>query len=162
MLRTMRAVVCKEFAPISSLVIEERPDPSPGPGKVLVGVRATEVNCVDGRFGQGKDQIKPPGPFTPGGEVAGDVVAVGEGVDSVAIGDRVLAMSVLGGYASHVEVPAASVVPVPESLSYGQAAGLVQSYGTMLFSLTRRTKVEPGTWVPVLGAGGGLGRTEGG
>src|SRR3546814_7995127 len=66
-------------------------------------------------------------------------------------------MSFLGGYASHVEVPAASVVPVPESLSYGQAAGLVQSYGTVLFSLTRRTKVEPGEWVLVLGAGGGIG-----
>src|SRR3546814_442858 len=114
-------------------------------------------DLVDGLFVQGKYQIKPPVPFTPGGEVAGDVVAVGEGVDSVAIGDRVLAMSFLGGYASHVEVPAASVVPVPESLSYGQAAGLVQSYGTMLFSLTRRTKVEPGEWVLVLGAGGGIG-----
>src|SRR3546814_8828241 len=107
------------------------------------------MNYGDGLFVQGKYQIKPPVPFTPGGEVAGDVVAVGEGVDSVAIGDRVLAMSFLGGYASHVEVPAASVVPVPESLSYGQAAGLVQSYGTMLFSLTRRTKVEPGEWVLV-------------
>src|SRR3546814_17691383 len=108
-------------------------------------------DLVDGLFVQGKYQIKPPVPFTPGGEVAGDVVAVGEGVDSVAIGDRVLAMSFLGGYASHVEVPAASVVPVPASLSYGQAAGLVQSYGTLLFRLTR----------PTHGGHGGGGGSEG-
>src|SRR3546814_2739995 len=95
----MRAAVCMRFSPIASLVIEERPHPSPGHGKVLVGVRAAGVNYVDGLFVQGKYQIKPPVPFTPGGVVAGDVVAVGEGVDSVAIGDRVLAMSFLGGLA---------------------------------------------------------------
>src|SRR5215207_5167749 len=86
----MRAVVCTEFAPIDRLVIEERPDPTPGPGKVVVAVRAAGVNFVDGLFVQGKYQIKPPLPFTPGGEVSGDVSAVGDGVDGVAVGDRVL------------------------------------------------------------------------
>jgi NADPH:quinone reductase len=153
----MRAVVCKEFAPIDRLVIEEQPDPVPGPGKVVVAVRAAGVNYVDGLFVQGKYQIKPPLPFTPGGEVAGDVVAVGDDVTSIAVGDRVLAMPWLGGFASHVELAAGGVVPVPGALSYGQAAALVQSYGTMLFSLTRRMQVRAGEWVLVLGAGGGIG-----
>ncbi len=153
----MRAVVCEEFAPIDQLVLRERPDPEPGPGKVVLAVRAAGVNFVDGLFVQGRYQIKPPLPFTPGGEVAGDVVAVGSGVDGVAVGDRVLAMPWLGGFATHVEVPVGAVVPIPGDLTYGQAAALIQSYGTMLFSLTRRTHVVPGEWVLVLGAGGGIG-----
>ncbi len=157
MLRGMRAVVCSEFAPIDRLTIEERPDPEPGPGKVVVAVRAAGVNFVDGLFVQGKYQIKPPLPFTPGGEVAGDVVAVGDGVEGVAVGDRVLAMPWLGGFASHVELAASGVVPIPGALTYGQAAALVQSYGTMLFAMTRRMQVRAGEWVLVLGAGGGIG-----
>ena len=102
-----------------------------------MAVRAAGVNYVDGLFVQGKYQIKPPLPFTPGGEVAGDVVAVGEGVDAVAVGDRVLAMPWLGGFASHVELAAGGVVPIPGALTYGQAAALVQSYGTMLFAFTQ-------------------------
>ncbi|MCU1352249.1 MAG: NADPH:quinone oxidoreductase family protein [Acidimicrobiales bacterium] len=153
----MRAVVCHQFAPVDQLVIEDRPDPEPGPGRVVVAVRAAGVNFVDGLFVQGKYQIKPPLPFTPGGEVAGDVVAVGDDVDTVAVGDRVLAMPWLGGYASHIEIAAGGIVPIPANLSYGQAAALVQSYGTMLFSFTRRTQVRPGEWVLVLGAGGGIG-----
>ena len=157
MLRPVRAVVCHEFAPIDQLVIEERPDPEPGPGKVVVAVRAAGVNFVDGLFVQGKYQIKPALPFTPGGEVAGDVVAVGDEVDTVAVGDRVLAMPWLGGFASHVELAAGGVVPIPGPLTYGQAAALVQSYGTMLFSFTRRLQLQEGEWVLVLGAGGGIG-----
>jgi NADPH2:quinone reductase len=124
---------------------------------VVVAVRAAGVNYVDGLFVQGKYQIKPPLPFTPGGEVAGDVIAVGEGVVGAAVGDRVLAMPWLSGFASHVELPVGAVVPIPGDLTYGQAAALVQSYGTMLFSFTRRTTVAPGEWVLVLGAGGGIG-----
>ena len=153
----MRAVVCTEFAPIDRLVIEERPDPVAGPGQVVVAVRAAGVNFVDGLFVQGKYQIKPPLPFIPGGEVAGDVTAIGEGVEGLAVGDRVLAMPWLGGFTSHVALDARSVVPIPGPLSYGQAAALVQSYGTMLFALTRRTQVREGEWVLVLGAGGGVG-----
>lgn len=153
----MRAVVCSEFAPIDQLRIEERPDPVPAEGRVVVAVRAAGVNFVDGLFVQGKYQIKPRTPFTPGGEVAGDVVAIGPGVDSVAVGDRVLAMPWLGGFASHVDLAATSVVPIPEALTYGQAAALVQSYGTMLFAFTRRTQLREGEWVLVLGAGGGIG-----
>jgi len=153
----VRAVVCHAFAALHQLVVEERPDPEPGPGKVVIAVRAAGVNFVDGLFVQGRYQIKPPLPFTPGGEVAGDVSAVGDGVEGIDVGDRVLAMPWLGGYASHVEVPAGAVVPIPGDLSYGQAAALVQSYGTMLFAFTRRTQLVVGEWVLVLGAGGGIG-----
>lgn len=157
MLGAVRAVVCQEFAPIERLVIQERPDPEPGPGNVVLAVRAAGVNFVDGLFVQGRYQIKPPLPFTPGGEVAGDVVAVGEGVEGVAIGDRALAMPWLGGFATHIEVAAGALVPIPGVLTYGQAATLVQSYGTMLYALTRRTQIAHGEWVLVLGAGGGIG-----
>jgi NADPH2:quinone reductase len=153
----MRAVVCTEFGPIDQLALEDRPDPEPGPGQVVVAVRAAGVSYVDGLFVQGRYQIKPPLPFTPGGEVAGDVVAAGDGVDGLAPGDRVLAMPWLGGFASHVVLPAQGVVPIPGDLGYGQAAGLVQSYGTMLFGFTRRTQLAAGEWVLVLGAGGGIG-----
>jgi NADPH2:quinone reductase len=153
----VRAVTCSEFAPIDQLTIEERPDPTPGPGQVLIGVRAAGVNFVDGLFVQGKYQIKPPLPFTPGGEVAGDVLAVGEGVTDVAVGARVFGSGWLGGFASHLVLPASALSIVPDNLDYGQAAGLVQSYGTMLFSYTRRMQLQAGETVLVLGAGGGVG-----
>ncbi len=153
----MRHVVCHEFAPLDQLRVEEAPDPTPGPGQVVVEVRAAGVNFVDGLFVQGLYQIKPPRPFTPGSEVAGVVTALGEGVDGVAEGDRVLATTWLGGYASHVVVAADQVVPVPGQLTDGQAAAMIQSYATMLFAFTRRTTVAAGEWVLVLGAGGGIG-----
>ena len=123
-----------------------------------MAVRAAGVNYVDGLFVQGKYQIKPPLPFTPGGEVAGDVVAVGEGVEGIAVGDRVLAMPWLGGFASARRAGRRRRRPRSRARSsYGQAAALVQSYGTMLFAFTKRTQVREGEWVLVLGAGGGIG-----
>jgi NADPH2:quinone reductase len=153
----MRRVVCSAFAPLDQLVVEEAPDLVPGPGEVRIDVEAAGANFVDALLVQGLYQIKPPLPFTPGMEVAGTVGAVGEGVDHLAVGDRVLATAFAGGYASQVTLPAANAVPVPDGLTAGQAAGLVQSYATMLFALTRRTSVAPGEWVAVLGAGGGIG-----
>jgi NADPH2:quinone reductase len=154
----MRAVVCNSFAPLDQLVIEERPDPEAGAGQVVIDVEAAGANFVDALLVQGLYQIKPPLPFTPGMEVAGTVVRVGEGVESIAPGDRVMGMSFFGGYASQVVLPARATTPIPGSLTAGQAAGLVQSYATMLFALTRRTTVAEGEWVAVLGAGGGIGQ----
>jgi NADPH2:quinone reductase len=153
----MRRVVCHAFAPLDQLVVEEVPDPAPGPGEVLVVVEAAGANFVDALLVQGMYQIKPPLPFTPGMEVAGVVGALGDGVTRVGVGDRVLATSFAGGYATHAVIAEAGIVPVPPGLSAGQAAGLVQSYATMLFALTRRATVAPGEWVAVLGAGGGIG-----
>jgi len=153
----MRAVVCHEFGPLDTLVLEERPVPEPGEGMVVVDVAAAGVNFVDGLICQGKYQLKPPTPFVPGSEVAGRVSAVGPGVVDRAVGDRVLAFCGFGGFAGQVVVPALSLVPVPDTIDLAQAAALVQSYCTMLFTLTRRTTVAPGEWVLVLGAGGGIG-----
>lgn len=119
-----------------------------GDGKVVIDVDAAGVNYVDGLIVQGKYQIKPPLPFTPGMEVAGTVRGTGE---------RVVALPWFGGYASQVVVSREAALPVPEGITTGQAATLVQSYATALFALTRRTTVAPGEWVAVLGAGGGVG-----
>src|SRR5690606_30553669 len=146
----MRAVVCSEFAPLDRLTVEERPDLEPGPGRVVVAVRAAGVNFVDALFVQGAYQIKPPLPFTPGNEIAGDVLAVGEGVEGLAPGDRVLASVGLGGFASQVSVAAPAAIPIPDALTYGQAAGFVQSYATMQFAYTARTTLRPGETVLVL------------
>lgn len=153
----MRAVVCNEFGPLDRLTIEERPDLEPSPGRVVVDVRAAGVNFVDALFVQGAYQIKPPLPFTPGNEIAGVVAAVGDGVEGLRPGDRVLASVGLGGFASQVSVAAPAAIPIPAGLTDGQAAGFVQSYATMQFAYTVRTTLHPGETVLVLGAGGGVG-----
>jgi NADPH:quinone reductase len=153
----MRAVVCHELGPLDTLVVEEREASTPGDGQVVVDVRAAGVNFVDGLLCQGRYQIKPPTPFVPGGEVAGLVSSVGPGVRGVAVGDRVIAFTGFGGFADQVTLPALSLVPIPDAIDFGQAAALLQSYCTMLFTLTRRTTVSEGEWVLVLGAGGGIG-----
>jgi NADPH:quinone reductase len=154
----MRRVACREFGPSDRLVLEEAPDPRPGPGEVLVGVRAAGVSFVDGLMVGGGYQLKPPLPFTPGLVAAGEVLAVGAGVSSVAPGSRVVSSSFdLGGYATHRVLPAGAVVPLPDAVSFAVAATAVESYATILFALTRRTAVRPGEWVLVLGAGGGIG-----
>lgn len=143
---TARRVVCRAFD--QPLTIEEGPAPEAAPGQVLVDIEAAGANFVDALIVQGRYQIRPPLPFTPGMEVAGTERSSGR---------RVLALCWFGGFATQVVVPEASVVPIPDGVTMGQAATLVQSYATMLFSLTRRTTVAPGEWVAVLGAGGGVG-----
>ena len=153
----MRAVVCHQLGPLDDLVIEDRQPLVPGPDEVVIDVRAAGVNYVDGLICQGRYQIQPPTPFVPGSEIAGEVTAAGAAAKGVKPADRVIAMIGFGGFADQVAVPAASVVPIPEALTFGQAAALIQSYSTALFALTRRTSVSPGEWVLVLGAGGGIG-----
>jgi NADPH2:quinone reductase len=153
----MRTVVCKQLGPLADLALEDGDRPTPGAGQVVVDVKAAGVNFVDGLLCQGHYQIKPPVPFYPGGEIAGEVSSMGDGVTGVAVGDRVLAYTGIGGFAEQVVVPVSSLVAMPSGLGFGQAATLIQSYGTILFTLTRRTSVQPGEWVLVLGAGGGVG-----
>ena len=153
----MRRVVCLEFGPVDRLAIEDGPDLLPAAHQVVVEVRAAGVNFVDALFVQGRYQIRPPVPFSPGSEVAGDVVAVGDDVEGVAVGDRVLASVGLGGYAEQVAVAAESVIPLVGAMSYARAAAMLQSYSTALFALTRRIAVAPDESVLVLGAGGGVG-----
>jgi NADPH:quinone reductase len=153
----VRAIVCQQLGPLDDLVIEDRQPLAPGPDEAVIDVRAAGVNYVDGLICQGRYQIKPPTPFVPGSEIAGEVSAVGAAVNGVAPGTRVIAMTGFGGFADQVAVPSASVIPIPANLSFGQAAALIQSYSTALFTLKKRTSVAPGEWVLVLGAGGGIG-----
>lgn len=153
----MRAVVCCELGPPEKLVIEEHASLSPGPGEVRIAVRACGVNFVDGLLVQGLYQIKPQPPFVPGSEVAGEVEAVGEGVASPAVGDRVLALTLMNGFSEQVIVAAEAAIPVPEGLDFAQAAAFTQSYATALFALSHRGALQSGETLLVLGAAGGVG-----
>lgn len=153
----MRAVVCNSFGPLSDLVIEERPAPLLGPGQVRIAVTAAGVAFVDALLVQGRYQIKPPLPFTPGSELAGTVTEVAADVAGLAVGDRVLAATLIGGMATEVVVPARSVVKVPGVMSDGQAATFAQSYSTAYFALAKRAWLRGGQSLLVLGAGSGVG-----
>ena len=153
----MRVVVCKELGSLDHVVIEERDTPVPGPGQAVVDVRAAGVNYVDGLMCQGRYQMQLPVPYVPGGEIAGVVSAVGEGVTRVGVGERVMAMTGFGAFAEQVLVPVSSLESVPDGLGLSPAAAFIQSYSTAWFTLTRRTTVTEGDWVLVLGAGGGIG-----
>ena len=152
----MRAIVCNEFG--APLALEERPEPEPGPGQLGVAIAAAGLNYVDALFVRGEYQIKPPLPFVPGSEIAGTICAVGEGVEAFEPGDRVLAMTGMGGFAERVLLDAAAAVRVPAALSDGQAAAFVQSYSTALFALRERGRLRAGESLLVLGAAGGVGR----
>jgi len=153
----MRAVVCRELGPPSMLRVEEQPDPEARPGGVVLDVEAAGVNFVDALFVGGQYQIKPALPFVPGNEVAGRVAAVGDGVEHLAVGQRVLANCGLGGFASKVAVAASSVFALPDRLSAVQAATFTQSFSTCLFALRDRARLADGERVVVLGGGGGIG-----
>lgn len=153
----MRRLVCRSFGPLDQLRVESGDDPTPGAGEVLVAVRAAGVNFVDALLVQGLYQLKPPLPFTPGGEIAGEVIGLGAGVAAPAIGTRVVISCGLGGFTDRLVAPAPLARPLPDGLSFAQGAALVQSYATALFALTRRIALAPGARVLVLGAGGGVG-----
>ncbi|WP_436794749.1 NADPH:quinone oxidoreductase family protein [Actinospongicola halichondriae] len=153
----MRAVVCNELGPPSSLVVEERPDLEPSAGQVIVDVEAAGVNYVDGLFVAGEYQIKPPLPFVPGNEVAGTISAVADDVTRWKVGDRVLASVGLGGFASAVATTPDALAHVPDQMSSAAAAAFTQSYCTVAFALGRRSALSSGESLLVLGAAGGVG-----
>ena len=154
----MRRVVCKEIGPLENLVIEDVRTPQPKRGQVVVDIKAAGVNFVDGLFVRGAYQIKPPTPFTPGGEVAGVVSGLGEEVEGVDVGDRVIASCGLGGFAEQIVLDARALFALPDPVSFEVGATVVQSYATAVYALTHRTQLTEGEWVLVLGAGGGVGR----
>jgi NADPH2:quinone reductase len=151
------AVVCREFGPIDRLTVESLPDPAPGAGEVVIDVRAAGVNFPDGLMVRGEYQVKPPRPFTPGAEVAGVVSALGAGVTEVAVGDRVLALCIIGGYAEKVVVAADRCQAIPDSMEFDAAAGLMLVYGTAYHALTDKGRLAAGETLLVLGAAGGVG-----
>jgi NADPH2:quinone reductase len=153
----VRAVVCNQLGPPSLLRVEDRPDPQPQPGQVVVDVEAAGVNYVDALFVAGQYQIKPAVPFVPGTESAGTVSRVGDGVERIAVGQRVLVSAGLGGFASKVAAAASSVTVLPDVLDSARAATFNQSYSTCLYALRNRAAAQAGESVLVLGAGGGIG-----
>lgn len=152
----MRALTCRVFGPPADLEVDELPEPVPGPGKVRVRVDAVGVGYVDGLLIQGKYQIRPPLPFVPGNEFAGEITAVGLGVSSLRPGDRVFGLA-SGAFAESIVVSAAGCHPVPSLLSSAQAAGLLLNYATALYGLDDCAHLQSGETVLVLGASGGVG-----
>ncbi len=153
----MRAVQCKEFGPPESLVVEEVADPTPGPGQVLIEVAAAGVNFPDVLVIQNKYQFKPSLPFTPGGEIAGTVKQLGDGVTSLKVGDRILASTGVGGFAELVAINADSAVPIPDEMDFVTASAFLFTYGTSHYALKDRGHLKPGETLLVLGAAGGVG-----
>lgn len=154
----MRAVVCNEFGPPEQLVVEDRPDPTPGPGQVLVEVKAAAVTFPDTLMLADQYQFKAEPPYVPGGEVAGVVTAVGDGVDSPAVGDRIVGgLGVTGGFAELAVVHAPGARLLPDSVGFAESTGLNYAYGTSLYGLKYRGELREGETLLVLGAGGQVG-----
>ena len=153
----MRAVLCKELGMPESLVLEEVPGLIPGPGQVLISVQACGVNFPDTLIIQGKYQFKPDLPFSPGGEISGVVKQVGSGVDSLKIGDRVIAFSTWGGFAEELVVDQTRTVIISDKMDYERASAFVLTYGTSYHALKDRAHLREGETLLILGASGGVG-----
>jgi NADPH:quinone reductase-like Zn-dependent oxidoreductase len=140
-----------------TLELSELPDPVPDPGELLVRVRAAAVNYPDVLIIEDKYQFKPPRPFAPGGEIAGEVEAVGEGVQGWKPGDRLVAVPGWGGMAEKIVIQAKAAIPLPESRSFTDGAALLLTYATSIHALYDRGRLEAGQTLLVLGAAGGVG-----
>jgi len=154
----MRALVTEDLAPdFAGCHVRDIPTPSPGPGEVLVRIRAASVNFPDLLMTRGEYQFKPPLPFTPGLDIAGEVAALGEGVSNLEVGNAVVGGARLGGFAEYAVLSTDALKPKPARLSFAEAAAYGAAYLTAYVALVRRARVEPGEWVLVHGAAGGVG-----
>ncbi|MEO5810029.1 MAG: alcohol dehydrogenase catalytic domain-containing protein, partial [Sphingomicrobium sp.] len=153
----MRALLSHEPGGPDTLRVTELPDPVAGPGDLLVRVRAAAINFPDVLIIEDKYQMRPPRPFAPGGEIAGEVEAVGAGVKDWAVGDRLIAVPGFGGLAEKIAVPAKSAFRLPARRSFTDGAALLLTYATSIHALYDRGKLEAGETLLVLGAAGGVG-----
>lgn len=156
----MKAIVCDAWGPPSSLSLRDLPSPVPGPAQVLVRTRAAAVNFPDALIVAGKYQFRPEFPFSPGGELSGEVIAVGADVTRLTIGDKVVGLTPYGAYAQEVLVDATHILPLPRDIADDElevAGSFVLTYGTSLHALKDRAMAQPGETLLVLGAGGGVG-----
>jgi NADPH:quinone reductase len=153
----MKAVVCQEYGAPEDLVFTEIPDPVPGPGQLVVWVVAAAVNFPDVLFISGGYQVTVPPPFAPGSEFAGEVLALGEGVTSFRVGDRVAGSTMVGAFAEQVVVADGSVTPIPDGVDFADAAAFGVTYRTAYHCLRSVAEIRSDDWVVVLGAAGGVG-----
>ena len=153
----MRAVRCHELIGPAGLRVDEITDPEPGPGEIVIDVRAAGVNFPDVLVTHGRYQFKGDPPFVPGGEVAGVVSALGGGVTGFAKGDRVAATMLSGAFAERVAVASSMVAKLPAAISFETGAALLLTYATTMHALIDRGRLRQGETLLVLGAAGGVG-----
>ncbi|WP_171176558.1 NADPH:quinone oxidoreductase family protein [Ruegeria sp. HKCCD8929] len=153
----MKAMLSVAVGGPETLELTELPDPTPGKGELLIRVRAAGVNFPDTLMIRDLYQMKPPRPFAPGGEVAGEVLALGDGAQGFAVGDRVLALTGHGGFATHLTLKAATAVKIPDGMPYEDAACFIFTYGTSHHALKDRAGLKAGESLLILGAAGGVG-----
>ena len=155
----MRAVICRAWGEVESLTIEDVPAPTPGPGQVLIDVKATGINFADSLMVAGRYQTRPPLPFSPGLEAAGVVSACGVGVTRVAPGDRVMAILAYGGLAEMALADEVETFPVPDGMSFEEAGAFPIAYISSHVAIRWQGRLEAGETLLVLGAAGGVGLT---
>lgn len=153
----MRALLSHSPGGPDTLVIDDQPALQAGAGQVVVGVRACGVNFPDGLIIEDRYQIRPPRPFSPGSEIAGVVTALGDGVEGLHVGQRVLAVPGWGGMAEEIALGADQVIPIPDAMPFDEAATFLATYGTSYYALKDRGQLSKGQTLLVLGAGGGVG-----
>jgi NADPH:quinone reductase len=153
----LKAVLCKQLGLPDTLVVEDVPALKAGPGEAVVSVKAAGVNFPDVLIIQGKYQFKAELPFSPGGEVAGVIKEVGEGVQGFKPGDRVIAGGTYGGFAQEFVTEAARLIAMPDAMDFVPASAFVLTYGTSYHALKDRAQLKPGETLLVLGASGGVG-----
>jgi NADPH:quinone reductase len=153
----MKAVLSRAAGGTDTLVLEDVETPQPKAGEVLIKVAACGVNYPDALIIEDRYQFKPERPFSPGGEIAGVIAAVGPDVTALKPGQRVLASVGWGGMAEEVAVAATRCVPIPQSMPFDEAAAFLMTYGTSYHALKDRAHIKPGETLLVLGAAGGVG-----
>jgi NADPH2:quinone reductase len=153
----MKALLCKAWGGPETLVLEDLPSPRPGPGEVVIDVKAAGVNFPDVLIIQNRYQVKPPLPFAPGAELAGVIKEIGAGVTGFAPGDRVIAMTTWGAFAEECVARVEQLIRMPAGLDFATAAAFTLTYGTSWHALKDRGGLRPGEALLVLGAAGGVG-----
>jgi NADPH2:quinone reductase len=156
----MKAIVCRAFAPIDELRCERIREPSLGSGTARIAIKAAGMNFPEVLKAEGRHQVRPHLPWIPGSEVSGVVTEVASGLTRVGIGDRVMGLAAAtggGGYAEQIVLPEAKLFTLPDSVSYEDAAAIPIVYGTSLYALRQRARIQPGEALLVLGAAGGVG-----
>ncbi len=153
----MKALICPSLGPAENLKVAEVDEPVAGEGEALVEVAYAGLNFFDTLIIEGKYQVKPAPPFSPGGEFSGRVVGLGPGASGFAVGDRVMGFCAYGAAAERIAVTTERLARIPDGLALDKAAGLSVAYGTSLHALKQRAEMKPGETLLVLGASGGVG-----